>query len=629
MNNQPTIDEILPALFDAPEIAIDTETTGVSASDDVFGISVSIREGGRIVSYYWDIRQEPNIVNALRDLFDEYRRPVIAYNIQFDALMLNKLGICIHKHNPIDAMVMAQIVKSDMFSYALDDVARFWLGEKKDDSMYEKLAAIFGGAAKRGTQMKNISKAPVEVVAPYAMKDTELTLKLYRRFLEEIDAQGLHQIWELEKRTTKMLCEVRIAGIRVDPERAARNMELLEPEIEQTKKKLKALVGKDINHNSPKQVKELFDFKQDRWGTWFVRDGDKWIETQTSKSGEPSLPSAVLAKMENKVAQLLVDLRAIDKARGTFLKRFIIDGHVNGRLYPMWNQCLETGRISIREPSLQNIPSKNKRVAQLVRECFLPEEGHVWIEGDLASNEVRIFAHLVANFNPQLAEEYKRNPNLDLHQFVADLTGLPRSPTRSGEANAKQLNLSAIFNMGAGTIAATMGLPWEWAEFTDERGRVVRYKKAGIETLRILERYHQAVPGVKEFQQKAQEIVKRFGFIRTEMGRKINLPKDKAYKATGIVIQSTAADINKATLLYAHNTVLPHYGGRLLVNIHDSYGFSLPAENAMQAFEEIAEEVNNPTTFDKLNAPLLLELSGVGYNWWQAYSGGNVLENKE
>ncbi len=330
-------------------------------------------------------------------------------------------------------------------------------------------------------------------------------------------------------------------------------------------------------------------------------------------------------KLQNPLAQKIVDLRAFDKARGTFLQRFILNGSYNGKLHPTWNQCLETGRISIRDPSMQNIPSRNKRVAELVRDCFLPDEDKIWLESDLSSNEVRIFAHLVAKFNPKLAQEYKKNPELDLHQFVADLTGLPRSPKKAGEPNAKQLNLSAIFNMGAGTIAATMGLPWEWAEFEDERGRIVRYKKAGPETYEILDKYHRAVPGVKEFQQRAQDVVKRFGFIRTGAGRKIILPRDKAYKATGIVIQATAADINKATLLYAHNHVMPNYGGRVLLNIHDSYSFSLPRDAALEAFEAVAREVNQPTTFEETNAPLLLEMVGTGLTWWQAYSGGDAI----
>ena len=85
----------------------------------------------------------------------------------------------------------------------------------------------------------------------------------------------------------------------------------------------------------------------------------------------------------------------------------------------------------------------------MVRPIFLPDRGQRWSYGDLDQHEFRLFAHYA---NPKdIIEAYATNPDLDMHQIVADLTGMPRSATRAGEANAKQINLGMVFNMGAGS----------------------------------------------------------------------------------------------------------------------------------------------------------------------------------
>ena len=114
-------------------------------------------------------------------------------------------------------------------------------------------------------------------------------------------------------------------------------------------------------------------------------------------------------------------------------------------------------------------------IAAIIKPCFLPDEGCVWVDADMASFEVRIFAHLVAAYNDELARIYAENPNMDFHQWVADTMGIVRNASYSGEVNAKQLNLSMIFNSGNGAIADKLGLPWNWESFKNRQGEVITY----------------------------------------------------------------------------------------------------------------------------------------------------------
>ena len=317
-------------------------------------------------------------------------------------------------------------------------------------------------------------------------------------------------------------------------------------------------------------------------------------------------------------AKAILELRSLIKTRDTFLKGHVLGSAVNGRVYPSINQSKTetangtgTGRLSYQSPAMQQIPSRNKKVAAIVKPCFLPEEGEVWVDADMASFEVRVFAHLA---NDQVViDQYKKDPDTDFHQFVADLTGLPRSAEYSGQANAKQLNLSMIFNSGNGAIANKMGMPWHWDEFTSKEGEHVRYRKAGDDAMRVIDHYHRTLPGVKKLADEAAFRARDRGFVFTKYGRHIRFPdKRKTYKASGLLIQATAADINKENIKLIRQALSDE--GRLLLNTHDSYSMSMPRENWERNFERVRRTVERPV----LRVPLVLELSGSGPNWWEA-----------
>jgi hypothetical protein len=104
-----------------------------------------------------------------------------------------------------DTVTRACLINEHEREYSLDYLARKYLGAKKDDSMYARLAEQFGGRATRNVQMRNIAAAPSEVVAPYATQDAALVLALWRWQEREIERQGLggpNGIIEFERSVT-------------------------------------------------------------------------------------------------------------------------------------------------------------------------------------------------------------------------------------------------------------------------------------------------------------------------------------------------------------------------------------------------------------------------------------------
>lgn len=210
---------------------------------------------------------------------------------------------------------------------------------------------------------------------------------------------------------------------------------------------------------------------------------------------------------------------------------------------------------------------------------------------------------------------YHENPDLDFHQMVADMTGLPRSMTPGIKGNAKQINLGLVFGMGEGKLAQEMGLP-----YTTETRNGREFLIPGDEALEVFKQYHQSVPGIKSLLSKASSVAKSRGFVKTIMGRRIRFPGKKfTHKAGGLIFQGTAADALKVKLVEVHQA-LKGTGARLLLNVHDELDMSFPFEGAEKIDKMVGELYN---CFDGVKCPIHLDIpmrssSGMGCNWWEA-----------
>lgn len=597
-------------------LAFDTETCGlVQRKNRAFGFSVAF-EG---YAGYYDIRERPEALRWLADAARSASR-LVAHNVPFDYMMLRTAGLELPIEKLDDTVTRACLINEHEREYSLDYLARRHLRAKKDDSMYARLAEQFGGRATRNVQMRNIAAAPSGVVAPYAAQDAALVLALWHWQEREIERQGLggpNGIIEFERSVTPTLIRMMWRGIRVDTALASQARDAILQQRDEAQGELDMLVGRAVNVNSSPQIRAIFDPVQQEDGEWYT--GDHLLGK--TELGGVSIDSAVLRGMEGDPrAGLILRVRSLIKTADTFLAKHIMAAAVGDRVYPSINQTrgetagTTTGRLSYTTPALQQIPSRNRAIASVVKPAFLPDEGHVWLDADMASQEVRVFAHLINDAN--INRMFRDNIETDFHQAVADLTGMPRNASYAGEPNAKQLNLSMIFNSGNGAIASAMGMPWEWARFTTSEGEEVRYKKAGAEAMEVIDRYHTMLPGVKALSKKASAVAGSRGYVRTYRGRRMRFPdKRYLYKASGLLIQSTAADINKETIMLLE-PVLDAHGAYLILNTHDSFSVSCPRDNVEACWAAMAEAVREK--FSWMNVPLMLERSGVGANWWEA-----------
>ena len=573
------------------------------------------------MTWYFDIREQPNAVKWLNDAVKHYRGRIIAHNASFDYRMSNHTGIYLPLEKMEDTVIRACAIDEHLYSYGLGDLGQKYLGEDKETRIYQELADIFGGLASKNVQMPNLHRAPVSLVAPYAEQDALLALNLYDWQEGEIKRQGIERIikFETDKMPTFIRAEMR--GIRIDEDYAEEAADKITPLIYTKQKELNRLAGEEINVNSSPQVKAMFEPEQLANGDWITSCGTPLKKTP---KGQASLGADALREIADPKAGLVQEVRSLIKTQDTFLRGHVIGHAVGGRVYPNINQSkgedggTGTGRLSYTNPALQQIPSRNKAVAEIVKPCFLPDEGQVWVDTDMASFEVRVFYHLIQNQN--IIRAYKADPNKDAHLFVSDLTGLVRNAEYSGQPNAKQLNLSMIFNSGNGAIAEKMGMAWSWESFLprgkeDKPENYVHYKKAGKEAEEIIAKYHHQVKGVRELAKGCKATAEKRGHIFTYTGRRLRFPRGAhSYAASGKLIQATAADLNKENWTIIEDVL--GNDGHLILNTHDSYSMSLP-EDWKPYYEKVKREIERP----RLDIPLVLDLNGAGSNWWAALQG--------
>lgn len=588
------------------EFCLDYETTGVSWwKDKVFGIAVANEHG----SWYFDIRRNPEAVRWLTDAI-RGASSVISHNAKFEAHFTRELTGLVDVPWKC-TMVAAALINEHLMAYDLDSLAKKYIGRQKDTEIYRVLADMFGGQPTRNVQMPNLSRAPIAVVSKYAKIDAEVALGLWKWQKEELKAQELEKVWEVEMQLLNVLTDVEYRGVKVDVARAEKAIDDVTVIADQKQRELNQIAGFVVNPNPSKAIERLFEPKMAN-GNWVLVDGTIADKTE---GGKASINAEVLRRMRHPGAKLILDLRRLLKTRDTFLKGHILGYELNGYIHANFNQTKSegdvgtgTGRLSVNSPALQQIHKRNKEIAKIVRSIFIPDEGQEWHCHDWAQMDFRVASHYIKN--PKILQMYRDDPSTDFHQLTANLTGLPRSPTVDVKGNAKQINLGLCFSMGEGKLAREMGLP-----YTIEMSGGREWLRAGEEAKEIFRKYHENVPGVREFLDKASSVAKTRGYVKTLLGRRIRFPNiNFSYKAGGLIFQGTAADALKMKLIEVHDA-LKGTEARLMLNVHDEFDISAPLGSRDKYGLEVQEIVREFSGIFRV--PIMSDL-GIGDNWYVA-----------
>ena len=578
----------LPNLKGSKEIAIDLETNdphlielgsgNVTGKGHIAGISVAV-EGW---SGYFPIHHEQGgnmdkklVLEWLQDVCNQEHTTFIFHNAMYDVCWLRAAGIKI-KGKIVDTMIAASLIDENRLSYQLNTLAKHYVGIGKDEKILYEAAKDYGVDPK-----KEMWRLPAMFVGQYAERDAEVTLKLWQRLHRELHDQELMDVFQLETKLFPCLIEMRFKGVRVDLEKAQKIKTNLMSREKKILNQIKDLTGIDVEIMAARSIAKAFD----KLGLPYDR---------TQKSKEPSFTKNFLQNHPHELARAIADAREINKAHTTFIDSITKHAH-NGRIHADINQIRSdqggtvTGRFSMSNPNLQQIPARHPELGPMIRSIFIPEEKCKWGSFDYSQQEPRILVHYAKLQNlpgvHEIVDAYRAG-DADFHQVVAEMAGIERK-------QAKTINLGLMYGMGKNKLMAELGLMKESAE-------------------KLIRQYHTKAPFVKQLMDNVSRKANDRGKIRTLGGRACHfdlwqptqfgifkpLPLEQArkeydeplkraftYKALNKLIQGSAADMTKKSMVALYeNGIIPH------IQIHDEVDISVDSDKKAEDIVKIMEE---------------------------------------
>lgn len=601
-----------PDLSAATEIAIDLETCDPNMESMGPGWP---RKDGYIVGYavavdgwkgYFPIAHQgggnldERIVNRWMKKILELPCDKIMHNAAYDLGWLRASGFTVNG-TVYDTMLAAPLIDENRYSYALNSLGFDYLKEVKSEQGLKDAASDFGVHAK-----KELWKLPAMYVGDYAEQDAALTLKLWHHLKTLLRKDEVESIFALETELLPILIDLTYQGIRFD-----------RPKCEQLIDDFKRRENEHI-----KQIKLISGEKVDIWAAASIAKAFDKLSLAYPKTatGLPSFTKTFLDSHEHPVAKLIVEAREFNKTHGTFLEPYLRHSAKDGRIHPHINQMRSedggtvTGRLSMNNPNLQQVPARHEIIGPLVRSLFLPEEGQLWAANDFSSQEPRLLVHYATLLDlpgaERMADAYRNDPATDFHQMVADMAGIKRKA-------AKTIGLGLMYGMGKQKLANSLDLPLD-------------------EASELIATFHSKVPflrGTIDSVMRRIEHPASGGSIRTLLGRKcrfplwepveygINkaLPREQAvieygprikramtYKGLNRLIQGSAADQTKAAMVALHKA-----GFRLLLQVHDEIAISVDGKETADHASRIMRDAVS------LEVPSRVDVE-IGPSWGEA-----------
>ena len=590
--------EFIDAAIAAGTVAFDCETDSLNTiTCKIQGFSLCHKKGSAV--YVPLAQDEQSLFDSekiekksafaeLKRIFDQPDLKIIMHNGKFDLKALASNGLfennkIEYKCKLIDTMIATWLLNPDRNgknSYSLE-----WLSET-----FLHLKGIeFSSIVKKGQTFADV---PLDQAVPYASEDADFTLQLWEFLSARFKDERRQKLFELEMRLLPILANMELAGIHLDSKALHEYNAELTNGIENIENEIYKEVGHPFNIASPKQLQTvLFEER-------------KLKPEKKTKTGY-STDTSVLEELAHydSVPKMILEFRELSKLQSTYVETLPEMTDKNGRIHTDFVQTgTATGRLSCRDPNLQNIPVRNE-AGRRIRSSFTAPEGKVLISADYAQIELVVLAHLSGDKN--MCQAFIEGT--DVHKATAALIfGVkPEEVTAEMRRTAKTINFGVIYGMSAFRLANDLGI-------------------SRTQAAQFISSYDQLYAGITNF--KAQTILnaETNGYVETILGRRrpiINInSRNKVEKAgaermaINTPVQGSAADIVKKAMIEVDSALKEmNNGAKLLLQVHDELILECPDEQ--KTIEEtialVKDKMENAV---KLNVPLRVSIEH-GKNW--------------
>jgi DNA polymerase-1 len=485
-----------------------------------------------------------------------------------------------------DTALAAYLVQPDQRSYDLADLTLRYLKRELKHEAEADQAALFGPL-----------DGGVEDVAGAAMLHARAALDLSVALADEVErAGGTRLLTGIEQPLLGMLARMEQTGIAVDGEHLEDLEQHFAGQMRQAAEEAYAVIGKEINLGSPKQLQVvLFD----------ELDMPKTKRTKTGWTTDADALQQLYVKTEHPFLLHLLRHRDVTRLRVT-IEGLLKTIQPDGRIHTTFNQTIAaTGRLSSTEPNLQNIPVRTEE-GRRIRQGFVVGDGYECLmTADYSQIEMRIMAHL--SQDELLIDAFKSGQ--DFHTITAQRVfgvpdGTPVSPEQ--RAKIKAMNYGLAYGLSAFGLSQQLGI-----EPSEARA--------------LMEEYFLTFGGVRDYLAGVVDEARKSGFTETIMGRRRYLPdltsdnrqrRETAERmALNAPIQGSAADLIKVAMLDTQRAIDEQgLRSRVLLQVHDELVLEV-ADGEREALERLVRERMGGAA--DLLVPLDVSV-GTGNSWFDA-----------
>lgn len=581
-----TASELMRWLSTKEIIAFDTETSGLDKDRDVARL---IQVGDERTG--WSIPFE-RWGGVFDDIVKKYQGRYVAHNLVFDHTMTRRQGVHIPREKCDDTRLMMHTLDS-IGSLALKKYAH-----KNIDSRAATLQDQLDESMKKaGWTWANVP-VTFDQYWQYGGLDPVLTMQAYNQLWPRVQAEAptsyaleLAVNWSCEKMERR--------GTMIDRAYTADFRDRMLDYITQVEDWCQREYG--IKPGSNDAVINVL-----------LRDKVNLIK-RTPSGASYSLDKDVLAAVDHPLAQAVLGRRQAQKIESTYLSTYLELSALNdGLIHPSINTVggtdknpfepggsgkgVRTGRMSMNDPNLQNVPIRTAVGAQ-IRNCFIPREGNVWIKDDADQIEMRILAHLAQD--PGMINAFKSDGDFFVNiarDLFADPDFQKSDPRRQTVKNG---GYAKIYGAGIDTFARTAGATIEAAAD-------------------FMNKFDALYPGVPAFTRTVERVARQRlnaegeTYVRSPLtGRKHVADQGREYALVNYLIQGMAGEILKMKIVEADAAGLDRY---MIFPVHDEIDLDVPEEDVPDVLATLRDVMND----DKLLSVPITWSPAVGDRWGNA-----------
>ncbi len=511
-----------------------------------FPFCFSICDGTHSFVVYDTLKNQFKEFRKLEPLFMDMSIEKIGQNLDYDLHMIANTNTNMRGRFH-DTLYLSKLTRANAFTHSLVDIATEINSEAYPTvTKFEHMLDSY----KAQHRITDYRQFPKELMIQYTGADTWNALWAFAALYPAMIDNKQLPLYETECGTLLVTYHMERNGIELDPDYQYTLIPELQQEVEEAERKIYAAAGQTFNINSSGQLEAVLIKMGYGHLIHYKKPTDVMLDKGIVK-GNASFDKYEMERLENEGVPLIVDIQRY-KSSLKLLNTFAI------KLYELCDaqnvvHCnintieAKTGRFSISDPSMQNMP---RRKDSRVRDAFIPPEGYTFYDFDFKAQESLILVHYSRSaYLMELLAQDK-----DIHKAIATLIySLAYDEiTKALREVSKSVEFAMTYGAGAGKVKAMTGLTLQEAQTA-------------------MKTFLKNCPEVDSFIKTANKVAKERGVVKTIMNRLVYVERGREYACVNYVIQGSAADSTKTRMVAIYKFLKANkFKSHMILQVHDS-----------------------------------------------------------